>query len=170
MGNSDIERLQREVASYRAITRRLDDYTRRAEEALQQFRAQIDILQALIDVLPDPLLLVDRTGRIHRANPAAVALFSLPAAGDELPLCSSVIPCDSCLRTRCAVCGQAGEERQVQRTAQDGTARTYLVATLPLPDDHCVLLFRDITPLAVHIAQLAEENWVLGDALKHRGA
>lgn len=168
MASSDIERLRREVASYRAITCRLDDYTRRTEEALRQSRAQIGILQALIDVLPDPLLLVDRACRIHRANPAAVALFSLPASGDELPLCSSVIPCDCCLRARCAVSGHAGEERQVQRTAPDGTARTYLVASLPLSDEQCALLFRDITPLAVHIAQLAEENWMLGEAIKRK--
>jgi two-component system phosphate regulon sensor histidine kinase PhoR len=66
----------------------LDDAMAEAMRAWRQRRLELDRLvrsnQAIVESLPDPLIMVARDRRVLRANPAAVALFGELATGRDL--------------------------------------------------------------------------------------
>ena len=71
-----------------ALAAELDDAIAEAIRTWQQKRAEIERLvrtdQAVVETLPDPLILIGRDRRIVRANPAAGAFFGELPAGRDL--------------------------------------------------------------------------------------
>jgi signal transduction histidine kinase len=66
--------------AFNRMTRQLGSYRQSAVARL--LRAQ-RTSQATIDSFPDPVLVVDPTGKVEMANPAARELLGIPSAGDD---------------------------------------------------------------------------------------
>ncbi len=146
--------LARELAAYQAITRRLDAYTQELEGEVRQARTSLHLVQAVIDVLPDPLLVVAQSCRIVQMNRAAAALFNLSPDQVGRAQCLAALKCFRCFGDRCPLRpGAAAHARQLQLAGPDGDTCTYSVTATRLPGagDGVVLLFRDITELVALI-------------------
>jgi PAS domain-containing protein len=141
-------RLEREVASYQVIVRRLDAYTRQLEAESRRLQGERALGQAIIDHLPDPTLVVDRNGRLIRQNQAATWLFSLPPE-TEATACATALCCPRCFGEDCPLRHDlAPRERQVRITGPDGMPYAFSLQAIPLDDRFLLLHFRDMTELA----------------------
>lgn len=146
-------RLERELASYQAITRRLDAYTQQLETEARELRRERTLGQAILDALPDPILVTDSNGRLLRQNRAAAWLFPLPEAEAA---CATAITCTKCFGEDCPLRhGFTRGERPVQITDPDGVRYTFTLSAIPLPEGVLLLHYRDMTELA---AMLEKEN------------
>lgn len=146
--------LERELASYQAITRRLDAYALELEGEMRQARTSLHLAQAVIDILPDPLLVVERSCRIVQLNQAAAELFGFTSAVLGRAQCPSALKCYRCFGESCPLKpGARLGERQMQLAGPEGETCTYSISATPLPgNDACVvLLFRDITEMVALI-------------------
>ena len=145
--NEHCARLERELASYQAITRRLDAYTQQLETEARELRCEAGLGQAILDALPDPMLVTDMNGRVLRRNRTAAWLFALP---EEAAACATAISCQKCFGEECPLRHDlAPGERQVQITGPDGVRYTFALSAVPLPAERVLLLhFRDMTELA----------------------
>ncbi|MDY3560416.1 ATP-binding protein [Gemmata sp. JC673] len=131
------DELGRLAAAFNVMTRELRKYRRSNLDRL--VRAQ-RTAQATIDSFPDPVLVVDPTGRADLANPAARALFGVgpTAQGDPGPVWSPPEPLG----------GPVADALQLQRPYQPdqfdqtvsfrlgGEDRTYLPHVRPIRDPH----------------------------------
>jgi len=146
--NEHCARLERELASYQAITRRLDAYTQQLETETQELRRDGLLKQAILDALPDPIVVTDQSGRVLRRNHAAAWLFSLPPE-TEAAACATAISCQRCFGEDCPLRHDLVRgERQLQITGPDGVLYTFALSTVPLPEHFLLLHYQDITELA----------------------
>ncbi|MHB0938567.1 MAG: PAS domain-containing protein [Armatimonadota bacterium] len=152
--NEHCARLEGELASYQAITRRLDAYTQQLETEARELRREAGLGQAILDALPDPILVTDQAGRMLRRNKAAAWLFSLPQETESA--CATAISCLRCFGEECPLRHDlAPGERQLQITGPDGVLYTFALSAVPLPEGVLLLHYRDMTELA---AVLDEES------------
>jgi PAS domain-containing protein len=153
MIDENCARLERELASYQAIVRRLDAYTQQLETETRELRRERALGYAILAAMPDPIVVIDRNGLICRRNKAAAWLFSL-SPETESAACATALSCPRCFGEDCPLRRDlAPAERQVLINGPDGVRHAFALSALPLTaggqDDQFLLLhYRDITELS----------------------
>jgi two-component system phosphate regulon sensor histidine kinase PhoR len=136
-----------------AIAAELDDAMAEAVRAWRQRRAALDALvrsnAAIVESLPDPLIMVARDRRILRANPAAIALFGELEPGRDL---ISVVRNPALIEAVDAALGKGGGGRIVEFVQPVPVERILSAHIAPLPDvapdgTAAIVSLHDITPI-----------------------
>lgn len=109
------------------------DVTER-QAALEEARANLELLETLFEASPEPIIALDTDGRVQLWNPAAEAAFGWEArdvAGKVLPN----VPQDDPIFTEAMDRARDGERFQAQavpRRSKNGEVRHYNVSVAPL--------------------------------------
>lgn len=116
-----------------AIARDISERNRALEEA----RANLDMLETLFEASPEPIIAVDPVGRVQLWNPAAETVFGWDAeavAGQVLP---NVPEGDPTLKEALARArdGEPFQAQAVPRRSRNGEIRYYNVSVAPLVGD-----------------------------------
>ena len=102
-----------------------------------------------MEILPVPVLMLDREGRIRSANPAVANLAGMDSADCTGRSCTEVL--------RCVHCGPscparvAGDEGRVCRgypteiRTAAGRRRSVVIDAVPLGEGHVAVVLRDVT-------------------------
>ncbi|MEX2199812.1 MAG: ATP-binding protein, partial [Dongiaceae bacterium] len=135
-----------------ALAAELDDAIAEALGAEQHKRAEVERLvrtdRAVVETLPDPLILIDRDRRIVRANPAAWAFFGeLPAGRDLIAVLRNPALIEA---VDAALAGGGG--RVVEFVQPVPVERILSARVAPLPEPaadgtHAIVTLHDITPI-----------------------
>ncbi len=124
------------VAAFNRMTAQLRDL--RQSHVARLLRAQ-QASQAAIDAFPDPVLVVDRDGRVEMANPAARRVLGVVPEGDRAgsvwqPPDRLRAPLDAALRTQQPFLSQSFDQAVTYRTGTED--RTYIPQILPVRDPY----------------------------------
>ena len=121
------------VAAFNRMTAQLRDL--RESQAARLLRAQ-QASQATLDAFPDPVLVIDPTGRVDMANPAARRVFGVvPGVGSSWePPDQLREPLAAALHRQQALLSRSFDQAVVYRTG--GEDRTFIPQVLPVRDPH----------------------------------
>lgn len=124
------------VAAFNRMTAQLRDL--KQSHAARLLRAQ-QASQAAIDSFPDPVLVVDRDGRVEMANPAARRVLGVVPDGDQPgsiwePPDRLRGPLDAALKAQQAFLTQSFDQAVTYRSGTE--ERTYIPQVLPVRDPY----------------------------------
>ncbi len=135
-----------------------------ARDSMELARQQVQLNRLVIEEMQDGVLVVDRTGRVRAANPAARRLLVLRGLGRPAPFQLRGVPAwDHLVKTvergfHEAVWPEAG--RDVALQFEQGTTRTLRVrirftrgADEPSAEELCVLLLEDVRSMQSRMRQ-----------------
>lgn len=138
------------VAAFNRMTAQLRDL--KQSQAARLLRAQ-QASQAAIDSFPDPVLVVDREGRVEMANPAARRVLGVGPVGDQpghtwQPPDRLRGPLDAALQTQQPFLTQSFDQSVMYRIGNED--RTYIPQILPVRDPYggtlgAAIVLNDVT-------------------------
>ncbi|MBL8898375.1 MAG: PAS domain-containing protein [Planctomycetes bacterium] len=164
-----------------ALATSFDRLERDLEQKRAQLRAALRRLDDLVRSTPDPLLTLDREGRLLDANPAGLALLGGALAALRGRAIATLLPTANDERSWEAACERAASSGELAhfavRAAADSSASSFDVAVAPVRDRarrivHVLAILRDQTERERAREAAAKQHAVLDRlyGLRERGA
>ena len=133
----------------RFFSRQLNVVAQQAQQQLAELDAQRADLRALVDSLPDPILLTDASRRVVMINAPAARLLGVAAPDAQRRLVAEVVSDEAVLVLLESLAPQPGQTQQREvRLTRGGQRLTFHAVATRTKGSGCLLVLRNISALA----------------------